>query len=260
MKPVFGLSVPSAGALSLLPDELPAAAAFGEITGEMLDDASLLPTLRRVFLKRDRALVVRDIMPPKLAGVAPESPLRLKIEFDGVFRARCRAASALGCRVVSAEFDIERALGDAAYEAELVKVLHSMAGTLQEFDLILAFPLRLPAEAERVSAFLAFKHRLFYPGFRYLLDFHFEEPDAFALLDRALPLLVFDRNLWRLPYLPDAETLLTADVLEKLRPVWCGGDDGRSVCVCIDTGSVSAEGIPVARLAEMFAAFFRKEA
>jgi hypothetical protein len=259
MKPVFGLSVPSAGALSLLPDELPAAVAFGEITGDMLESTSLQSALRKIFLKRDRALVVRDIMPPKLAEVMPASPLRLKMEFDGSFRARCRAASALGCRVVSAEFDIDRALSDAAYEAELVKVLHSMAGTLQEFDLILAFPLRLPAEAERVSAFLAFKHRLFYPGFRYLLDFHFEEPDAFALLDRALPFLVFDRSLWRLPYLPDTETPLTADVLEKLRPVWCGGNGGRSVYVCVDTGNFSAEGVPVARLAEMFSAFSQKE-
>ena len=259
MKPVFGLSVSDAEALSLLPDELPAAVAFGEISGEMLEDSSRQAALRRVFLKHDRALVVRDIMPQKLAGIVPASPLRLKMEFDAGFRARCRAASALGCRVVSAEFDIDRALADAAYEAELVKVLHSIAGTLEEFDFIMTFPLRLPADAERVSAFLAFKHRLFYPGFRYLLDFRFEEPDAFAALERVLPVLTFDRSFWRLPYLPDAESPLTAEILEKMRPVWCGGSDGRSVFVCVDTGSCPLGSHAVDHLAEMFTRFSQKE-
>ncbi|MBQ9502667.1 MAG: hypothetical protein IJU70_10965 [Lentisphaeria bacterium] len=258
MRPVFGLSVPDAGTLSLLPDELPAAVAFGEITGEMLENTSLQAVLRRIFLKHDRALVVRDIVPPKLADAVPASPLRLKMEFDSGFRARCRAASALGCRVVSAEFAVGRALNDAAYEAELVKVLHSAAGTLEEFGLVMAFPLRLPAEAERAAAFLAFKHRLFYPGFRYLLDFHFEEPEAFAALERALPVLTFDRSLWRLPHLPGAESPLTAEVLEKMRPVWCGGNDGRSVFVCVDAGSGPEGEFPFARLAEMFTCFLRK--
>ena len=256
MKPVFGLSVPDADALFLLPEELPAAVAFGEISGEMLEASSRLAALRRTFVKHDRALIVRDIMPPKLVGVVPASSLRLRMEFDAGFRARCRAAFALGCRVVSAEFDFDRALADAAYEAELVKVLHSMAGTLEEFKLLMTFPLRLPAEAERVSAFLAFKHRLFYPGFRYLLDFRFEEPEAFEALDRVLPVLTFDRSFWRLPYLPDTESPLTADILEKMRPVWCGGNDGHPVFVCVDIGTGSHA---VGHLAEMFTAFLQKE-
>jgi len=240
MRPVFGLGIPGEEALSLLPDELPAAMAFGEIPGEMLDSASHRAALRRIFPKQGRALIVRDIMPADLAGIVPAAPLRLKVEFDSGFRTRCAAAAKMGCRVVSAGFDIVRALTDASYEAGLVKMLHSIAGILEDFGTIMAFPLRLPAEAESVSAFLAFKHRLFYPGFRYLLEFHYEEPGAFEILENALGVLNFERSLWRLPYRPDDESRLTEDVLEKLRPVWRRGDD-RPVFVCVDPGRGSFE-------------------
>ena len=258
MKPVFGLGVPDEEALALLPDELPEAAAFGEIPGEMLDSASLRASLRRIFPKQRRALIVRDIMPADLAGIVPAASLRLKVEFDSGFRARCAAAAKMGCRVVSAGFDIARALTDASYEAGLVRMLHSIAGTLEEFGSIMAFPVRLPADAESVSAFLAFKHRLFYPGFRYLLEFHYEVPGAFEALESALGVLNFERSLWRLPYRPDDETRLSEEILEKLRPAWRRGDD-RPVFVCVDPGRGSRDREFPERFSAMIDRFSEKE-
>lgn len=261
MNPVFGLGIANEKNFPLLPQVLPESIGFLEIPGDLLELPSAVQKLKKLSRRQHTAIVVRHLIPGYLAEAVPESPLRLKNEFDNKFRARCKAASELGCRVVSIDFDIPRALADAAYNVQLVQLLLSLAGTLEELKLIMAFPLRLPCSIPGTAAasFLAFKHRLFYPGFRYRIDFRYEEQGAFGMLENDLKTLFFDRNFWSLSYQPEAETVLSAEILERLRPAW--KPNGRTpVFVCIEPGMCLPDEEMIRKLDMMIRDFKQAEA
>ena len=169
--------------------------------------------------------------------------MRLKIEFDSKFRTRCETASQIGCRVVSAEFNIRRAGKEKNYRSELVKWLHSIAGILDEYKLKLTLPLHITGETSsgELESLVDLQHELFYPGFRYLLHFHWNEPEAFDLLENVSSILTFERNFWRLTYRPEPECILDPEVLEKLHPVWNSVRGRMPVFVGIDSGSLRPE-------------------
>ena len=55
------------------------------------------------------------------------------------------------------------------------------------------------------------------------------------MLENDLKTLFFDRNFWSISYQPEAETVLSAEILERLRPAW--KPNGRTpVFVCIEPG------------------------
>ena len=239
MNPVFGLGIAGEEQFSRLASTLPEEISFLEVPGELLDTPSAVSRLKKLSGRQKKALVIRDIMPSYLAEALPTSPLRLKVEFDGKFRSRCRTAAALGCRVVSVDFDLVKAMNDALYGKGLTGLLKSMSGTLEELELLLALPLDM-TEASATS-FLAFKHRLFYPGFRYRIDFRYGEEGYFEALDEAVKILDFERNFWRVPCRCGGDSRLSPEVMEKLRPYW----ERRSrtpVFVSLDAGTLPPDG------------------
>ena len=82
---------------------------------------------------------------------------------------------------------------------------------------------------------------MFYPGFRYLLHFHWNEPESFELLESVSDILKFERNFWRLTYRPEPDCILDLSILEKLYPVWNSVQGRMPVFVSIDSGSVRPE-------------------
>ena len=260
MIPLFGLGIAREEQFSLLPSEIPEEFSFLEIPGGLLDQTAVVSRLKQLSVKQQKALVIRDLMPPYLVDGAITSALRLKIEFDNEFRRRCQLASSLGCRVVSMNFHIERALNEADFNERLVRMLLSMAGTLEEMKLLLALPCRVPnvLGAAAPSAFLAFKHRLFYPGFRYRTDFHFEDPHAFEQLAAGQDFLKFERNFWRISYLPQMDSELDAAVLESLRPYW-NPQGRRPVFVCIDPGVAVPDELMIRQVSSLIRDFTKKD-
>ena len=222
---------------------MPENLAFLEVPGELLDDAAVCRKLKSYSVKRHTAVVIRDIVPAYLADVVPFSPVRLKIEFDSKFRTRCEIASQIGCRIVSAEFNIRRAGKEKNYRSELIKWLHSIAGILDEYKLKLTLPLHISGETsnEELDSLVDLQHELFYPGFRYLLHFHWNEPEAFEQLENVSSILKFERNFWRLTYRPEPDCILDLSILEKLNPVWNSVQGRMPVFVGIDSGSLRPE-------------------
>ena len=242
MNTVFGVGITKEDQVPFLSQELPPEIRFVEIPGDLLDVPAVLPKLKKVT-RQHKALVIQDIMPSYLIEALPVSPLRLKIEFDSKFRSRCQAAAKLGCRVIAADFNIERALREADYNLGLMDLLASMSGTLEEFKLLMALPIRIPRMTGTASAtsLLAFKHRLFYPGFRFRLDFYYNEPEAFETLEKDMPDLNFERNFWRLPYMPEPDILLDDEIFSRMRSFWDPVQSRIPVFVCFAPGMVSPD-------------------
>ena len=243
MTPLFGFGIAKEEHFSALPSKMPENLAFVEIPGELLDDSAVCRKLKSYSVKRHTAVVIRDIVPAYLADAVPFSPLRLKVEFDSKFRTRCETASQIGCRVISAEFNIRRACREKKYRNELVKWLHSIAGILDEYKLKLTLPLHISGETARgeLESLVDLQHELFYPGFRYLLHFHWNEPESFELLEKVSSILKFERNFWRLTYRPEPDCILDLSILEKLHPVWNSVLGRMPVFVSIDSGSLRPE-------------------
>ena len=139
MKPVFGFGIAREEHFSLLPPTLPDEFSFLEVPGEILESRKICADLERYSARQRKAVVIRDIVQSYLADSAPFFPLHLKVEFDRKFRERCEAAARLKCRIISADFNLARALGDPVYKKNLLNLLRSIAGILDEFKFIMIF-------------------------------------------------------------------------------------------------------------------------
>lgn len=253
MKPVFGFGIAREEHFSYLPPKLPDQFSFLEIPGEILESRKFCADLETYSARNRKAVVFRDIVPSYLADSAPYFPLHLKVEFDRKFRERCEAAARLKCRVISAEFNISRALGDPAYKKNLLNLLRSIAGILDEFRMSMLLPLYFPADtcSRSFAEYLSFKKELFYPGFRFLLNYRFHEENAEDMLSSVVSDLSFERHLWRLSYMPDSESPLQQEILEKMRPFWENIPGNTSSCVCFEPGITVPDQIMVNDLAHL---------
>lgn len=253
MKPVWGLGIAGEEQFSLLPSVLPEEFSFLEIPGDMLESPGIRKELKIYLSKFRKALVIRDILPVHLVSAAPLLPLHLKIEFDQKFRSRCETASRFGCHFISAEFNFVRAFSETIYRKQLLNLLRSISGILEEFKLKMLLPVHFPADgcAESFAEFVKLKKELFYPGFHFLLNCRYHEDEFDDMLEKVVSELSLDRRFWRLSCMPEPGTGLDVDVLEKLRPVWENISGDMPACVCFEPGNAAPDQILVNALLRM---------
>lgn len=253
MKPVFGFGIAREEHFSLLPPTLPDEFSFLEVPGEILESRKICADLERYSARQRKAVVIRDVVQSYLADSAPFFPLHLKVEFDRKFRERCEAAARLKCRIISADFNLARALGDPVYKKNLLNLLRSIAGILDEFKFIMLLPLYFPADAcsKSFAEFLSLKKELFYPGFRFLLNYRFHEEGAGDMLNSVVSDLSFERHFWRLSYMPDSENLLRLEELENMRPFWENIPGNTPAYVCFEPGVIAPDQIMINDLAHL---------
>ncbi len=253
MKPVWGLGISGEEQFSLLPSTLPEEFSFFEVPGEVLESPGLRAKLKVHLSKFRKALLIRDIVPADLADAAPLFPLHLKFEFDRKFRSNCESASRLGCHFISAEFNLVRAFSNANYRKKLFDLLRSVAGILDEFKMIMLLPVHFPSDGcgESFSEFVKFKKELFYPGFRFMLNCRYHEDGVDNMLDKVATELSFERTFWRLSCMPEQETFLDLDVLEKMRPVWECIPGDTPAFVCLEPGRTVPDQILINSLSRM---------
>lgn len=253
MKPVWGLGISGDEQFSLLPSTLPEEFSFFEIPGEMLELPVHRAKLKVHLSKFCKALLIRDIVSSHLADEVPLFPLQLKFEFDRKFRSNCESASRLGCHFISAEFNLVRAFSDTIYRRKLLDLLRSVAGILDEFKMTMLLPVHFPADGcgESFAEFVKFKKELFYPGFRFILNCRYHEDGFDNMLDKVVSELSFERTFWRLSCMPEPETFLNIDILEKMRPVWETIPGDTPAFISLEPGRTAPDQILINSLSRM---------
>ena len=153
MRTLFAVEPGSEAGFEQLPDPLPVPFERIELPGELLDVASI----RKRLLKPVRGLSfgIADVVSPELARRVAEADLPVRLEFQQLFRERCRRASELRASELTADFDFTRAAAEPEYRERLRLLLRGCYGILEEFHMTLRFPVRIDfAAGELLICFL----------------------------------------------------------------------------------------------------------
>ena len=150
MRTLFAVEPGSEAGFEQLPDPLPVPFERIELPGELLDVASI----RKRLLKPVRGLSfgIADVVSPELARRVAEADLPVRLEFQQLFRERCRRASELRASELTADFDFTRAAAEPEYRERLRLLLRGCYGILEEFHMTLRFPVRIDFAAGEDAA------------------------------------------------------------------------------------------------------------
>lgn len=195
MRALFAVELESEAAFEQLPDSLPAPFERIELNGELLDVASI----RKRLLKpvRGLSLGVADVVAPELARRVAEADLPVRLEFQQLFRERCRRASELRISELTADFDLARAAAEPEYRDRLRLLLRGCYGILEEFRMTLRFPVRIDfAAGEDGARYVRLVRDLLYPRLELALEADLGEP--FPAGSRLPEALRFHSSYWRL--------------------------------------------------------------
>ena len=213
MKPVFGLSLRSAGAEVKAPPEF---CRMLELPGEVLDDASVREW-SRMCADRNIEWGVRDLLDPGLSRRLAEENDTLRIEAFRKLETRIGRATANGAEWASFDLDAGRAVEDPDYASSLSAVLLQIGGVLAGASgkLPLLLPVRIPApgRAAEPERLLKFRHALPFPGVRFVFELHPHEPGALEWTGREL--LRFEARWWRVCFDPASGNKLSAGALSR---------------------------------------------
>lgn len=176
----FGLVLEEAALFAALPDALPPEFTVLRLGPAALADVALPKKLRSW---KPEGLEIDELADRTTAALAPESNLRLKLDFLAEFRRRCRQAVALGADRVTAGFDLDRAVAEPVYRERLKMLLLNCAAILDALPLRLLFKLRLPLPptAEGLGAYDIFLREFSSAKFGLSAELHPHEP-AYAAL------------------------------------------------------------------------------
>ncbi len=190
-----------------------------------------------------------------LCAMAPETGIKMRIDFIRRFAAICRRAAENQCRAVSAGFDFDRMLTDEAYRLKLLTLLRSLTGLLDELNIDLLLKTRLPSLAGESATGMAGRVMQELPGgrFKLLPELHPHEP-AFALLTgEALRPVRFHLSALEAVYEPATGNRMTSKHLQ--RHTECMKAFGRPAKIFIspagaDADTLSAEMVNLENLQE----------
>ena len=231
--PEFGVSI-------YFPDELNELDKTGqfchiELPGEMIDAANV-GILKKI--SRTYSLSVRDICTRKILQELPDVPFGVKQDFYRYFYSKCEIMEECGISRLAMAVDVERALADSFYAANLTEIRHCCFGMAERRNIEIALELRIPGmDDEKVSGFLDFRKNLLYPV-KILIDFHLHEPDGFKRLEESADKLKFDRERWRFSFEAASGNYLSSEIVRRVLP-FVSGDmrDGGSVILAPGAGA-----------------------
>lgn len=194
MRTLFAVEPGSEAGFEQLPDPLPVPFERIELPGELLDVASI----RKRLLKPVRGLSfgIADVVSPELARRVAEADLPVRLEFQQLFRERCRRASELRASELTADFDFTRAAAESEYRERLRLLLRGCYGILEEFHMTLRFPVRIDfAAGEDGAQYVRLLRELLYPHLELALEIDPAEPPEGKSLPETLH---FHSSYWRL--------------------------------------------------------------
>ena len=71
------------------------------------------------------------------------------------------------------------------------------------------------------------------------------------MLNSVVSDLSFERNFWRLSYMPDSESLLQMEELENMRPLWENIPGNTPAYVCLEPGVIAPDQVMINDLAHL---------
>ncbi|MBQ8756417.1 MAG: hypothetical protein IJZ19_15430 [Lentisphaeria bacterium] len=127
----------------------------------------------REFCRAEMPVIIQDLAAPETARFIPEDSPKLQLEFQSFLLKRCELIAQLGVQEFSLSFHLERAAEDAEFCRSLRRVLGSLWGVLEQYQLRLLLTAHLPAQGAADASWLAqFRQDLLYPNVGFLLELH----------------------------------------------------------------------------------------
>lgn len=238
---LFGISVTEPAQLAALPEEYRKQFEMLKITAPVWESAEWKRLAKRKM--RGVELFLDDAADRTLCRMAPEMAVKLQLDFASRFAACCREAAEQNFCAVSAGFDFDRMMIDSIYRARLLQLLRSLAGVLEEADIVLLLQTRLPQlpGTPGIAAVAELLREL--PGGRYrmIAEMRPHEPAFASLPPEVLRPIRFELESLDVVYEPGTGNRLTAKHLKE--HLDCAGAFGRPVRVFFTPAGMESDSL-----------------
>jgi hypothetical protein len=209
----FGLNARNIDEFTELVDAKLPNISFFTIPGILLDSSA---KLKKSSHKNSKKLQVLDIVEPEFAALVPEESLQVRIEFFKIFASRCAQAARLGISTVSANFDLTRAVNNPTYEILLSKILKACSGILDQHQLTLTIPVRIPSKDISLASAVKFIRSILCYNIQLTILLYPHEPNALEHDEEFYNNLKYNLDSWRICFEPEFGNMLTPTLLNKI--------------------------------------------